>query len=727
MIHLDETRQPTACLKPKLSCFLLDLHRSLAHKSFAKILDISTGMPGVFANFYSSRSQHISSEKTAQLSLKRTVAIVVAVFFFAGVTIVNAGQNSLAIFNLKPSNIQAMGYDGEIIYALISALENEKSVEIMPRREMEDALFNAGLVQGGDPGTIAGAGRILGINFILFGDVTKKGTLIEAQLKLLDVGRKRVIKTWDMTFTGRDAIVGRMTEFAGELSRAMSNKRESRFASVVAEKVIEAVKIESLKTKSEKNEVIVTWQLTPLIPVSGFNVYRSEHFKGPFQFHGKTIKPVFKDSLIRKGKSYYYRIGILTDSGREIKTTQTVQVKSAGEKLPNPPLILSGKGYIRRIKIKFVPSLMNEQEKFKIQKYKIYRKKATDINWVNIFTMNAQLESQFELAFYFEDKKNLKDGKTYTYAVTSLDSKNRESPMSDPASFQTIGRAVLKIEKQNLLRQVNLSWTPLKNVEGYYLYRKTGKDNWQKAARITGASNKGYTDNKSLEDGQCYQYSLTAYDTEAETGYCQPVQAVTKKLPSFPVDILVQSGMVKSIRIMWTPVDDPDVGGYIIYRGLDLGENKRIAKVKGYQSHSFTDKGTGYKPLEDGKDYYYKIASFNLFGAEGKPSGAVMARTKPAPSAVKGLTVKAESEGIVLKWTKNPESDIAAYILYRSKNNDYWSKIKELQQTETTYRDVDLMPDLKYRYKIVVRDDDGLVGDPAQSDMVKSPLTKPVK
>jgi len=53
--------------EPKLSDFLLDLRRSLAHKGFAKILNISTGMPAVFSNPYASRSQHISSQKIAQL------------------------------------------------------------------------------------------------------------------------------------------------------------------------------------------------------------------------------------------------------------------------------------------------------------------------------------------------------------------------------------------------------------------------------------------------------------------------------------------------------------------------------------------------------------------------------------------------------------------------------------------------------------------------------------
>jgi len=57
-------------IKPKLSDFLLDLYRSFAHQGFAKIPDISMGMPVVFANPGASRSRHISSLKIAQLRLK---------------------------------------------------------------------------------------------------------------------------------------------------------------------------------------------------------------------------------------------------------------------------------------------------------------------------------------------------------------------------------------------------------------------------------------------------------------------------------------------------------------------------------------------------------------------------------------------------------------------------------------------------------------------------------
>ena len=43
-------------IKPKLSDFLLDLHQSFAHQGLAKSLDISIGMPTLFANLAASRS-----------------------------------------------------------------------------------------------------------------------------------------------------------------------------------------------------------------------------------------------------------------------------------------------------------------------------------------------------------------------------------------------------------------------------------------------------------------------------------------------------------------------------------------------------------------------------------------------------------------------------------------------------------------------------------------------
>ncbi len=639
----------------------------------------------------------------------------------------NAKVSSLAIFNLRPTNIDAMGYDAEIVFTLTSALEREKTIELMPRRKMEESLSQEGMIQGGDPEMISRAGKLLGINYILFGDVTKTGAQVSTQFKLLDVQNKRVIKTWDKTFSGHEAIMKGIPAFAKELSSTMLN-REQSYAIPAAQQLRSAIDIENLKAKSQGKKIVLTWEFDPSQPIVGFHVYRSEHAEGPYQFNGKTAKNSFEDINIKKGRSYYYHIRILTTSGQEIKSSQTAQVKCVGEKMPHPPLILSGKGYAGWTEIKFVPSLLNEQEKFKITAYKIYRKKSSDRDWENTFPIDIKSLSKSKQSFVFEDNNSLDDGQAYTYALTSLDKKMHESPLSDPISIETMNRPVLRVEKDDLLRKVDLVWQPMENVKGYYLYRKVEEKDWQKVANITDASTSRHSDDKGLEDAKNYQYQLTAYDSKGETGPSEKVMAKTKDLPPFPKDVQVQDGLVKEVKITWVSVDDPDVGGYAVYRGLDANKMERVAKVKGYKTNQYLDKGIAFiKPLEDGQTYYYAVASYNLFGAEGKPTKVVQAKTKPRPAMANGFMANAAENHILVSWGKNAESDIKTYLLFRKRNGGFWSKIEELDSDHVSYKDFDLKPESEYRYKIIVQDKDGLKSDPVESEAVPSPIIKAKK
>lgn len=55
-----------------------------------------------------------------------------------------AGQsNALAILTFRPLKMDAMGYSGEILYTLISVLERDGRIQLMPRRETEERLFQA--------------------------------------------------------------------------------------------------------------------------------------------------------------------------------------------------------------------------------------------------------------------------------------------------------------------------------------------------------------------------------------------------------------------------------------------------------------------------------------------------------------------------------------------------------------------------------------------------------
>jgi hypothetical protein len=80
-----------------LSDFLLDLHQSLAHQGFAKSLDISIGMPALFANLAASIYRHISSQKIAQLRFKTK--------FLAALINIGLGVFPLKVFYLQSINL----------------------------------------------------------------------------------------------------------------------------------------------------------------------------------------------------------------------------------------------------------------------------------------------------------------------------------------------------------------------------------------------------------------------------------------------------------------------------------------------------------------------------------------------------------------------------------------------------------------------------------------------
>ena len=638
--------------------------------------------------------------------------------------VASGGQDSLAIFNLTPTNMEAMGYNGEILGVLIQTLEQDKKIEIMPRRAMEEALRNARLVQSNDPDVVAQAGKILGINFILFGQVTKKGASINAEIKLMDVQKQDIMKTWKRKFSSREAIADRIPDFVRDLTDTIVNRDQYAITLAAAGLAPPALEIGNLKAVDSGKQIEISWESDPAQPVTGFHVYRASNLTGPYQFVGKTDQTRYVDTLAGKGVVYYYRIGILDGTGREIKSDLTARALDSSAKEPHPPLVMGGEGFIRRTLIKFVPSLKNDQDKLKIVTYKIYRKPEQDGEWQLIREEKAKKSSGSNIAFEVEDRGNLEDGRAYIYSISSVDKKKVESALSEPLKIMTVKRPVLVLEKDDLLRENRFVWQPLEKVTGYRLYRKNSEGQWDRIGDNSRPDKTTYTDKKGkLIDGQVYEYHLTAYDNrKGETGPSNVVKAKTKDLPPFPKSLRARGNMVESVQLEWEPVNDADVGGYNIYGGTNPDSLKRIGYVRGHAKNSYLDKGPGFSKLTDGTTYYYEVESYNLFKATGSISPVVAATTKHRPVKAMGLTATAGADHILVKWEANPEPDIKAYILYQSKNSGGWSKLKVLGPSRLSYQDGELRPEVTYRYRIIVEDKDGLKSDPADGQDILSPV-----
>ncbi len=647
-----------------------------------------------------------------------------------------AQKKVLAIFNLTATNMEAMGYNGEILHALISSIETYKGIDLMPRREIEEVFFKSDIVLDNSEEAAIKAGKALGINFVIFGEVTKKGASIVARLNLVDIEAKTTLNNWTVVFPDRDSILKKIPKIAEEISDALCNWKRQSGSSSDKTQSSSLTDIDYLHAINEGDSVSLSWKISVQRSSLSYNVYRSEQNKdGPYQFVGKTSDCSFRDTTVKKGQSYYYNIGILSETEPEIKSSRTAQIQNVGQRIPYPPLVMSAKGYIKRVEIKFAPSPKNEQGFYNIVKYNLFRQKTAN-KWENIKTIDLKNRTQTDPILIVFDESDLKDGTTYMYSLSSTDDSNIESSLSDHISVSTVKAPELTLEKDNLLRKIDLSWKFVENASGYHIYRKTENISWERVADINEVLTTNFSDVKNMSDGQQYLYYITAFDEKKESSPSNEVKGKTKDIPSFPENLQSQDVMARSVKITWTPVEDPDISGYNIYRSIDCSNMQKIASIKNYRSDSYLDKGDAIAPLEDGKNYFYAISCFNLFDAEGILSKCIKAETKSRPTSVKELKAAAGRDHITISWKENPEPDIAINYLYRKDNRasssdlqglspiQLWTEIQQLKPVQTNYKDFDLKKGGSYSYRIISEDKDGLQSDPAETQSVATPTAK---
>ena len=631
-----------------------------------------------------------------------------------------ANKPILAIFNLRPLSMDAMGYDGEILYSIICALDQSDEIRLMPRREIEQQLLQANLTQSDNISSVIRAGKSLGVAYILSGQVDKNDSSVTASFNLVNIASKKIVKSWKKSFNGHSEITNQGPKIARSIVRSIrsTSVKSSKKNTQNTDPRAQSIKVQGFNARCKDNLVILQWSFDTSDPISVFHVYRSQNPGGPFQCIGSSKKNSFIDAFVRKNKTYYYTLGATLHDGKTIDLKSKTLVRDVSKKVPHPPLIVKSNGRVQGVVIKCIPSMLNSKEKFKIKQYRLYRKEYDVQDWKLRGSCAVKRTSQSELAFYLEDDA-LEDESTYYYAITSVSKQDEESPFSEEVIVTTLPKPRLEIGKENLLRQTMLHWEPLDDVVGYYLYRRHGDKDWEKIARLKAAERE-YVDDNDLEDGLTYIYALTAYDDWGETAKSNEVESTTKPVPDPPDELVATSGLVKSVKLTWQPIDDKDVAGYVIYRGKSRTDLLELAQVKGNLSDSYVDKGSYFKPVEDGTTYFYSIASFNLFKAVGSPALVAEATTKSVPVTPEGFMIQRVGTQIVLRWKENPESDIRGYKILRSHNGSSWANVFETGPTETTFSDHELRADTEYGYQLIAVDKDRLESAPAVSNKVRT-------
>jgi len=116
-----------------------------------------------------------------------------------------------------------------------------------------------------------------------------------------------------------------------------------------------------------------------------------------------------------------------------------------------------------------------------------------------------------------------------------------------------------------------------------------------------------------------------------------------------------------------------------------------------------------HPPLGQTACYVVRAAASTSPLIESAPSNEVClaARDVVAPAAPVGVAVLPRDEGLEVVWTPSPETDLAAYRVYRESGTGERTRVAEVPVGTTTWLDTTAEPGLLHRYVVTAVDTAG--------------------
>lgn len=261
-------------------------------------------------------------------------------------------------------------------------------------------------------------------------------------------------------------------------------------------------------------------------------------------------------------------------------------------------------------------------------------------------------------------------------AVSSLLSLSAEA-LSKPAAPKLTA-------VENGANGVKISWSSRKKVEGYNIYRKTGKKAFKKIATVNSAT-VSFTDKKAKSNKK-YTYAVKAYNGKGMSAYSKGKSILRVGTPK--VTLINDKA---AIKISWKKIS-----GATKYKVLWKKNSKKTYKTLyvGKKTSVLADN------INSGAKYDFKVKAVIK-----KTSGAYC--SAKSKMFLEQPTLHAEEYtdmlGITLEWDEVKSAE--GYYIYRSiKNENSFKKIKTIKSTNSkriTYVDNTCESIRSYKYYVV--------------------------
>ena len=240
---------------------------------------------------------------------------------------------------------------------------------------------------------------------------------------------------------------------------------------------------------------------------------------------------------------------------------------------------------------------------------------------------------------------------------------------------------VLKSAK-NAVGGVNVNWTPVKNAEGYNVYRKNVKGKWKLIAYVSGENTKKFLDTTAA-NATDYIYTVRAKAGDFLSGYDK--NGVLVHYSVAPTVTLTNKK--NGVQINWTQNDKAT--SYRVYKKANGATKWTKMKTVKNNVFSYTDTTA----ISGEKSYYCVVAVENSYKSAYETNKSNVFLSEPVVTAAKNTT-----KGIKVYWNKVNGAE--KYRVYRKVNGSNWSRIKDVKATSLAYTDTKAEAGAKYNYTV---------------------------
>jgi fibronectin type 3 domain-containing protein len=454
----------------------------------------------------------------------------------------------------------------------------------------------------------------------------------------------------------------------------------------------------------------------------------------------KASGRLFIDTTAVEGKRCTYKVAYLDYDGKEFSSKES-KVRLV-EKKPEPPEEMNLKSGDGEVEIKWeYPPFTGKPDDITTG-FNIYRKgdnekKIKRINDLTILRQEGHL-NRFD--------RDVINGVRYTYYVTALDFAGRESVPSEKAIAEPEDKTSPLIPEQiRTIREegkITITWRmnlelDLSHYNIFKAEEVQGEFSKLNSKPIPG-DRPYYTD--TAVSYKQYFYKLEAVDKNgnksklsgAISGRCKDE---TPPSPPKEISCIVDKDE-HTVTLRWESSIDAELLGCHVYRGEKEDELFRISKelIK-KDDNTYFDSGYGKKGLTPGKTYYYGVSAFDNAMNESKikPISVKIPDNVP-PLAPLTCYAKNIGDGTVeVQWQRSPSLDASSHRLYKGKEEEELSLVKEMGKEEATYIDKDLEKGKTYIYAVSAVDSAGNEGKKSERfsvtvrDMKFPPVPSDVK